>query len=59
MMEDGFFPKESKDEAYFTLLNGAEKAACLCRGTMTTVSSTLQYFLNPFEKSLFAGLSSL
>lgn len=27
MMDDGFFPKESKDEAYFTLLNGAEKAA--------------------------------
>ena len=31
-MDDGFFPVESKDRAYFTLLNGAEKTAALrCR----------------------------
>ena len=31
-MDDGFFPMESKDRAYFTLLNGAEKTAALrCR----------------------------
>ena len=58
-MDDGFFPMESKDRAYFTLLNGAEKTAALRSGTATTISPTLQYFLNLFEKRLAAALSSL
>lgn len=59
MTDDGFFPKESKDGAYFTLLNGAEKPPPLAAGTLTTISPTLKYFLNLFEKRLAAALSSL